>query len=259
MTTSRLPQLDPESVTTLLCDADGCLFPSEEPAFDASAEVLNKLLSRLGDPRRFTGPELRLATTGMNFRTTAGVLAAQLGVALEPDELNRWVSLEALEVTVRLRRTLRPDSSVIFPLERLAADRSLAVVSSSAMSRIAACLQVTGLSELFEPPARFSAEDLDPPSGKPDPSVYLRALADLDVDAANALAIEDSAPGVTSAVAAGICVVGNVAFVAAAERMRRTEELLDAGAAGVVTSWAQLETTLRAQAPARVPPAGAVA
>lgn len=32
---------DPARITTLLCDADGNLFPSEEPAYEASVEVTN--------------------------------------------------------------------------------------------------------------------------------------------------------------------------------------------------------------------------
>ena len=43
-----------EQVTHLLCDADGNLFPSEEPAFEASAEVTNAFLASLGIDRRYT-------------------------------------------------------------------------------------------------------------------------------------------------------------------------------------------------------------
>ena len=38
----------PAPVEAVLCDADGNLFPSEEPAFDASAEVTNAFLASLG-------------------------------------------------------------------------------------------------------------------------------------------------------------------------------------------------------------------
>ena len=44
---------DVARVRTLLCDADGCLFPSEEPAFVASAKVTNDLLADLGVEKRF--------------------------------------------------------------------------------------------------------------------------------------------------------------------------------------------------------------
>ena len=66
---------DPGDVTTVLCDADGNLFPSEEPAFAASVEVTNQFLARFGVPARHTAEELRRETTGKNFRTTAVDLA----------------------------------------------------------------------------------------------------------------------------------------------------------------------------------------
>ena len=70
-------------VRALLLDADGNLFPSEEPAFVASAQVTNSFLAELGLPVRFAPEELRLATTGKNFRTTAVDLAVAHGVPLE--------------------------------------------------------------------------------------------------------------------------------------------------------------------------------
>ena len=70
-------------VRVVLCDADGNLFPSEEPAFEASAEVTNRYLAALGSDRRFTAEELRLATTGRNFRTTAADLATAVRHAHE--------------------------------------------------------------------------------------------------------------------------------------------------------------------------------
>ena len=69
-----------ERVRYLLCDADGNLFPSEEPAFDASAEVTNAFLASVGIERRYTPDELRAVATGMNFRSTGLKLAADAGV-----------------------------------------------------------------------------------------------------------------------------------------------------------------------------------
>jgi hypothetical protein len=76
--------VDYSNVAVVLCDADGNLFPSEEPAFDASVEVTNRYLQSLGLPARYTAEELRLSTTGRNFRTTAVDLAVAWGVPLEP-------------------------------------------------------------------------------------------------------------------------------------------------------------------------------
>ena len=88
---------------------------------------------------------------------------------------------------------------------------------------------------------RFSAEDSLPvPTSKPDPAVYVHAGRVLGVEGSHGLAVEDSVPGVTSAVAAGYYAVGNVMFVPADERQDRTRELLDAGAVAVTDSWRAL-------------------
>jgi HAD superfamily hydrolase (TIGR01509 family) len=79
------PGLRPEVVEpleALLCDADGNLFPSEEPAFAASADDTNAFLTDLGVARRYAPEELRLATTGMTSRRTAAALAAVSSSAL---------------------------------------------------------------------------------------------------------------------------------------------------------------------------------
>ena len=244
-------------VRTLLCDADGNLFPSEEPAFVASTEVTNRLLADLGIDRRFEPDELRAAALGRNFRATASDLAAEHGVALDPDELERRVVQEREHVIAYLGRVLRPDPAVVEPLTRLAERFSLAVVSSSATSRLAACFTATGLDELFPDEVRYSAESSLPvPTSKPDPAIYTHAGHELGVSGGQALAVEDAVAGVQSAVAAGFPVVGNVQFVGSGEREARIAALREAGALAVVADWAELEVlleqavTLPAAAPA---------
>jgi HAD superfamily hydrolase (TIGR01509 family) len=232
-------------IRTLLCDADGNLFPSEEPAFVASAEVVNRLMAELGSDTRYDAEELRLATTGKNFRTTAAELAASAGRALRPEELERWIAEEKWEVTDHLRRTLVPDSDVVGALTRLSERFQLAVVSSSALSRLRACFDVTGLAELLPADRHFSAEDsLPQPTSKPDPAIYAWAAERLQLLPSEGLAIEDSPTGARSAVAAGFQTVGNVRFVAPEERDSRIEELEAAGVCAVVSSWSGLEALL---------------
>jgi HAD superfamily hydrolase (TIGR01509 family) len=240
-------------VEALLCDADGCLFPSEEPAFDASAGVTNRFLAEIDATARFTAEELRLATTGKNFRTTAKTLAAEEGKAVDPEELERWVEAERREVTAHLRKVLRPDPRVLEPLERLAASHALAVVSSSAMPRIEACLRATDLDGLFPQASRFSAESSLPvPVSKPDPAIYLHAMERLGVSPRRALAVEDSVPGALAAVDAGCRTIGNVMFVPAGERAERAAALECAGVVEVISSWEELELLLESSELARV-------
>jgi HAD superfamily hydrolase (TIGR01509 family) len=229
----------------LLCDADGNLFPSEEPAFDASVDVTNRLMEAIGSPRRFEANELRLATTGKNFRSTAAELAASAGRPLSPDHLEQWVATEKHEVSRHLAAGLAPDPLVREPLGRLGRRYALAAVSSSAAERLAACFRATGLDDLIPPERRFSAEDSLPvPRSKPDPAIYVHALEALAASPERALAVEDSVPGVQSAVRAGVATVGNVMFVPDGEREERTSALIAAGAAGVVASWHELEEAL---------------
>lgn len=254
---------------TLLCDADGTLFPSEEPAFDASVLVTNALLAKVGVAERLTADHLRVTTTGKNFRTTAVDLLVAQGVPVAPAiagdragaittarggrlfsaaDLDEWVREEAAVVTGHLGSVLYPDPAVLGPLSALAARFRLAAVSSSATARLDACFRATGLARLLPHEMRFSAEDsLPAPRSKPDPAVYAFACERLGARPVDCHAVEDSVPGVRSAVGAGITTVGILQFVPAAERQGRRAELLAAGAAAVVESWAEVEKLLRSE------------
>jgi beta-phosphoglucomutase-like phosphatase (HAD superfamily) len=261
---------DPALITTLLCDADDNLFPSERPAFAASVEVTNRFLARFGVTAPLSAEDLRKQAVGKNFRSTAIDLAvlcevpvdqtlargrpaavvasdsdAASGRTLCADELEQWVRQEREQVTAHLAATLKPDPEVLAPLEALASRYALAAVSSSAAKRLDACFAATGLDSLIPAALRFSAEDSLPvPTSKPDPAVYLHAGRVMDVDADQGLAIEDSVAGVTSAVAAGYVTVGNVMFVPTDERDCRRVELIDAGAAAITDSWRALADVL---------------
>jgi beta-phosphoglucomutase-like phosphatase (HAD superfamily) len=239
------PKIEAAAVEALLCDADGCLFPSEGPAFAASAGVTNDFLAAIGASRRFSAEELRLATTGRTFRTTAAALAEEEGLELDPAELESWVRAERSTVTAHLGKVLRPDPTVVEPLTRLARTHVLAAVSSSATVRLDASLAATGLDGLFPREARFSADDSLPrPSSKPDPAIYRFAIERLGIPAARCLAVEDSLPGVEAAVGAGLETLGNVVFVPEAERPDRIAELRAAGVAGILFDWEELAVLL---------------
>ena len=135
--------LDTSAATFLLCDADGTLFPSEEPAYAASAGVTNRFLGHLGGQREYSPAELQGMTNGKNFRGAAQELAAGYGRELTRADLDGWVAEEKDAVTAHLRTVLGPDPEVQEPLTRLADRYTLAVVTSSASSRLDACLEVT--------------------------------------------------------------------------------------------------------------------
>lgn len=222
---------------TLLCDADGCLFPSEEPAHDVSAEVMTRFLAEVGITSHYSADQLRQEFTGLNFRATATELAQRSGIALTGEVLEHWVRLERDVVMHHLADVLRPDAAVIDPLTRLSRTAQLGVVSSSALERVDVSLRATDLAPLFPGPHRYSAESLRTPVSKPHPAVYMAALRGLGVRAEDAIAVEDSTVGVRAAVAAEIPVLGLVQFVSETEKSARTAELLAAGARTTLLSW----------------------
>ena len=240
---SRMPK--PEDLQVLLLDADGNLFPSEAPAFVASADVTNRFLASVGVQASYTPEHLLATTTGKNFRTTAADLAEAHGATVEPGVLDDWVAEEKKVVSEYLGQVLQPDPAVLEPLRRLAGRYRFAAVSSSALSRLDECFRAADLSDLLPPEVRFSAEDsLPTPTSKPDPAVYLHAAERMGVPVERALAVEDSLPGAQSAVAAGVATVGNVMFVPAEERDERRRCLTEAGVATVVESWEELAAML---------------
>ncbi|WP_199286870.1 HAD family hydrolase [Nocardioides houyundeii] len=248
MSTHLTPEWDPvdlSEVTTLLCDADGTLFGSEEPAYAASADVTNRFLAALGAGRSFSAQELQEATNGKNFRATASDFARHYSVELRDSELDAWVAQERAVVTAHLRSVLAPGDGVREAIQVLDSRYRLALVSSSALSRLDACLEVTGLSRHFPSDRRFSAEDsLPQPASKPDPAVYELAGRCLGVSGRQGLAIEDSVNGTLSAVAAGFPTIGTVQFVPAGTRARRARELMEAGAFAVVSDLSELAARL---------------
>ncbi len=229
-------------VRVVLCDADGNLFPSEEPAFVASTVVTNRFLAEHGVARRYEAEELRLAATGVSYRSLLARLALAHGLpALSPEVLEPWVAVEKDAVTAYLQQVLLPDRGVLGPLAVLAEHHGLAAVSSSADVRIAASFAATGMARYFPPERRFSAEDSLPvPTSKPDPAIYTYALRALGLEPEQAVAVEDSLTGATSAVAAGIPTIGNLQFVPLTEREERRRLMREVGADAVVTSWAEV-------------------
>ena len=222
----------------VLLDADGNLMRSEEPAFDASARVMTRLFAEHGIDQVLDGDALRRAAMGRTFRSFSAGLCADAGVALDDAEVERWVATEKRDVIAHLGATLKPDEEVSAVLRDLASRFELAVVSSSALERLDACFRAIALDDLLPAGRRFSAEDsLVVPTSKPDPAVYLHAMAQLQTAPERCVAVEDAVSGARSAVAAGIPTIGNLRFVAEDEREQRRADLTAAGCVAVAEDW----------------------
>lgn len=244
-TSAARPVLRPQIVRAVLCDADGTLFPSEEPAYAASALVTQAFAERHLLSGDFSAQTLRREGNGRNFRAMAEHLWSIAGRPDRPEDLEEWIERERSEVTAHLGTALRPDPDVLDAVTRLAATYSMAVVSSSALSRLEVCFRVCGLDDVLPADVRFSAEDSLPiAASKPDPAVYRHALDMIGLAPEQCVAIEDAGGGVRSAVSAGIPVIGLVRFVPKDEREQRIEDLYAAGAALVVSTWQDVVASL---------------
>ena len=118
---------------------------------------------------------------------------------------------------------LVPFDDAVAAARALAADGvPMAVASSSSRERLELALRLTGLLGLF--PVTVAGDEVR--RGKPAPDMFLAAADRLGVDPVACVAVEDTPPGVESALKAGMAVVGVA---------RRPEDTDRLAAAHVVT------------------------
>jgi HAD superfamily hydrolase (TIGR01509 family) len=117
----------------------------------------------------------------------------------------------------------------------------MCVASSSSPERLRHTLGLVDLYRRFDPHV-FSATMVA--RGKPAPDLFLHAAAQMGADPAGCVVIEDSVPGVTAAVAAGMTAIG---FVGGGHcGTGHADRLRSAGAALVVETMTELLPALTA-------------
>ncbi|KIH88408.1 phosphoglycolate phosphatase [Sporothrix brasiliensis 5110] len=237
------------TINTILFDCDNTLVLSEELAFEGCADLLNEICEAKGvSPLpNFTGPTLITEFVGQNFRGMLTSLQSRYGFPLTADETNSYVLREEEVVIAKLRQALKPCVGVEPQLEALKAENKqlLAVVSSSALRRVKASLEVVKFDRFFAPDHVYSAAtSLPTPTSKPDPAIYLHALKELGKTASEAVAVEDSRSGTLSATRAKIPTIGYVGPYAADKRTEMEKVLRDAGAQVIMQSWDEFPAKL---------------
>lgn len=130
------------------------------------------------------------------------------------------LATEKEETFRRVANSLRPTPG-LDRLIRILENTSIkkAVVTNAPEDNATYLLKILRLEDIF--PTVIMAKDAPP--GKPDPAPYELALSRLRVASQNAIAFEDSAAGIRSAVGAGIYTIGVASSHSA-------EYLIDAGA-----------------------------
>jgi HAD superfamily hydrolase (TIGR01509 family) len=184
-----------EAIAAVVFDLDGVLIDSESVWDAARREVV----ARNGG--RWQADATR-TMMGMSSPEWSRYLHDQLGVPLEPDQINELVVATLLD---QYRRLLPLLPGAVVAVRRLADRWPLGLASSSNRPVIDAVLQRAGIADCFA--VTVSGEEVA--AGKPAPDVYLTATRRLGVDAANAAAVEDSTNGLRAAAAAGMLVIAS--------------------------------------------------
>jgi len=235
-------------ITELLFDCDNTLVLSEELAFVACADLSNELLESKGLSDRYTGPQLMETFVGQNFRGVVMGLQKKHGFTLEPKEVDDLVGQELGRVIATLKEKAQPCVGVDAVLKKLHKEGKyrLAVVSSSALSRVQASLEKVGQDKYFAKDHVFSAAtSLPVPTTKPDPAIYLHACKVVGKKPGECVAVEDSKSGATSGIRAGIPVIGYVGSYEGKMKQKEISEMMnDLGVKVIMEDWADFEKCL---------------
>jgi HAD superfamily hydrolase (TIGR01509 family) len=198
-------------VSAVAFDMDGVLVDTERDWDTARRQVAEAAGGRWH-------PKATTDMMGMSAPEWSRYMHDQLGVDLDPEEINRRVVAQVLERVEQVPPLLPGAEAAV---ESLAARWPLALASSANRPVIDAVLRVSGLARFFA--ATVSSEEVA--QGKPAPDVYLAAASALAVDPTSAVAVEDSANGIRSAAAAGMTVVAipNAHFPPQAEALAEAD------------------------------------
>jgi HAD superfamily hydrolase (TIGR01509 family) len=200
-------------------DMDGLLLDTETLWHEAEVELFERHGSTFSR-------EDQMQVIGTSFAITARYFAERLGWPVDRgaelvDEMIRLMH-------ARVRRQVGARPGAVELVSQLG-ERGipLALASNSPRFLVDDALRTAGLADAFD--AIVTSDDVDNP--KPAPDIYLLACDRLGVPPTDALALEDSASGVTAAKAAGLACIAVPMFAetdvsAADEVVESLEELL---------------------------------
>jgi len=216
--------------TLIIFDCDGVLVDSEALACRVEVAVLHEL----GHP--ISHLEFCRRAIGRSRKDNQAMLEALWDRPL-PEDYTDQVQRRLFE---RFRTELQPVAGMPDLVGRVAGDRCVA--SSSPPDRLALALALGGYAPLFGASV-FSAVEV--PRGKPAPDLFLHAAARRNSTPEHCLVVEDSAPGVEAAKAAGMIAIG---FCGGSHCLPgHATALAQAGADAVAADTTELASILRSR------------
>lgn len=203
----------------IIFDCDGVLIDSEIIATRVEVEFLAEnghTIDPIEHSKRFTG---------LNFSQSLKIIEQETGRYF-PDDICDKVEAE---IENRLWRDVKALPGADDILDVL--DQPRCICSNSSDQRLKMALTKTGLWDRFRPYV-FSALSLPDMKVKPAPDIYLHAAKVFEVEPRQCVVIEDSAHGVSGAVAAGMRVIGYIG--GSHTYPGHGEQLMDAGAETII-------------------------
>ena len=177
----------------IIFDCDGVLVDSEVISCRAHAETLTR------HGYKITAEEVLRRFLGVSDSEARQIVEGELGRKL-PGDFEQQVKQATLQHYAGDLRAIAHVGEAI-----AAINLAKCVASSGTPEKIRHGLTCAGLYAEFAPHI-FSATQVD--RGKPAPDLFLFAAEEMNTPPARCLVIEDSVPGVTGAVAAGMTVLG---------------------------------------------------
>jgi HAD superfamily hydrolase (TIGR01509 family) len=184
----------------VIFDCDGVLVDSEV----ISNGVLARMLCEEGLPT--TLAEARGDYQGLLLSEVLGRAEGKLGRPLPAGWLDRYER----ERREEFERELKPVQGAARVVERVEqASMRICVASQGKLEKTRLSLELTGLLDLFDEQALFSAHSVA--RGKPHPDLFLHAARAMGAEPSDCVVVEDTPSGVSAAVAASMRAIGYAA------------------------------------------------
>lgn len=182
-------------IRAVIFDLDGVIVESETAHIEAEKQTFLKYGLTIS-------PEELHTYTGTTAIVMFTELIAKYKLNTTFEEMNRQKEKILLKL---LRQDAEPTKGVLNLMRELKhRGVKLAIASSSSRKLVNYIVDKLNISNLFE--STLAAEDIE--HSKPDPEVFLKAAAQLGINPAQCLVIEDAKLGVESAKAAGMKCIG---------------------------------------------------
>ncbi len=203
----------------VIFDMDGLLLDTETLWHESEVELFRR------HGADFTHED-QMAVIGTSRAVTARYFAGRLGRPPERGDVLVDEMVELMHQRVRGEVNARPGAVELIDGLRQLDDVRLGLASNSPRFLVDEALRSSGFTNTFE--AIVTSDDVE--HAKPAPDIYLLACSRLGVIPSEALALEDSASGVTAAKAAGLTCIAVPMFtetdVSAADRVIDSLETL---------------------------------